>query len=303
VERTLERVLEKRMPPPGTGEWIAGMAVGAVGMRRFRLYRPRGIPRAERLPLMVMLHGCGQDARSFALCTRMNRVADLQRFIVLYPEQDRIANAQGCWNWFETRSGKAQGEAALIVQAIDQACLLYGADPARVAAAGLSAGASMAALLAIHHPQRLKAVAMHSGVPPGTAHSKMSALGAMHGLRAPTPLPASPLPGPSAWPPLMVIHGTADPVVSTRNAYAAAQVWADAAGARTSDARSVRRGMRHPITITRFGPKGKAAATLVEVDGLGHAWSGGSPNQSFTDMRGPDASRMVWTFAARNFRA
>ena len=55
--------------------------------------------------------------------------------------------------------------------AIDQVCLLYRADRERVGMAGLSAGASMAALLATRYPERFKAVTMHSGVPPGTAHS------------------------------------------------------------------------------------------------------------------------------------
>ena len=58
----------------------------------------------------------------------MNRVAARERFLVLYPEQDRMANAQGCWNWFDTASGRAYGEAALIMKAIDQVCLLYPVD-------------------------------------------------------------------------------------------------------------------------------------------------------------------------------
>ena len=108
-----------------------------------------------------MLHGCSQDAAAFATSTRMNRIAARERFLVLYPEQDRLANAQGCWNWFDTDSGRAHVEAALILQAIDQACLLYPVDRKRVAVAGLSAGASMAALLASRHPERFKAVVMH----------------------------------------------------------------------------------------------------------------------------------------------
>jgi hypothetical protein len=64
---------QRRQPPPGEGDWIAGLALGAAGARRYRLYRPPGTPSGERLPLLVMLHGCGQDARSFAVATRMNR--------------------------------------------------------------------------------------------------------------------------------------------------------------------------------------------------------------------------------------
>ena len=65
----------------------------------------------------------------------MNRIAMRERFLVLYPEQDRLANGQGCWNWFDTRTGRAYGESALIMKAIDQVCLLYAADRTRIAIA------------------------------------------------------------------------------------------------------------------------------------------------------------------------
>jgi poly(hydroxyalkanoate) depolymerase family esterase len=288
--------VDKRKPPPGSGTWIPGVALGAAGARRFRLYRPPDVRFNERLPLMVMLHGCGQDAKSFAMSTRMNRIAARERFLVLYPEQDRMANAQGCWNWFDTTSARAYGEAALIMKAIDQVCLLYPADRARVAVAGLSAGASMAALLVTRHPERFKALVMHSGIPPGTAHSSLSALGAMRGHRATRPLTPA-----TSWPALMVIHGGVDSVVSAQNGQAAVQVWADAAGARAGAKRNVQRGNRYAMTVTDFKLKGSTIAKLVEVGQLGHAWSGGAAHRPYSDHQGPDASRMAWAFAASQF--
>lgn len=290
-------------PPPGDGDWLAGVAMGAGGARHFRVYRPPGLRLDERVPLLVMLHGCGQDARSFATSTRMNRIAARERFVVLYPEQSRLANAQGCWNWFDTDSGRAYREAALIMKAIDQVCLLYPVDRARVAVAGLSAGASMAALLATRHPDRFRAVVMHSGIPPGTAHSTASAIGAMHGRRA-TVLPAAA--GPisiaarsSPWPPLLVIHGAADAVVSFSNARSAVRVWAEAAGAAAAPARSVQRGKRYAMAVTDFRRGASTAARLVEIDRLGHAWSGGAAAQPYSDGQGPDASRLAWAFIAK----
>jgi poly(hydroxyalkanoate) depolymerase family esterase len=300
--QAMKPALARRASPAGEGSWILGIATGMAGARRFRLYRPPVVAAGERLPLMVMLHGCGQDANTFARSTRMNRVALRNRFLVLYPEQDRLANAQGCWNWFDSTAGRAGGEAALIMKMIDQVCLLHSADPTRVAIAGLSAGASMAALLVTRHPARFRAVVMHSGVPPGTAHSTLSALGAMHGHRTTKPLEATPLEVESGWPPLLVIHGDADKVVAQQNAHAAAQQWAEGLGARARPPRSVQRGQRHAMTVTDFRRAGRLVSRLVLVRGLAHAWSGGAAQLPFSDPLGPDASRMAWAFAAAQFR-
>ena len=303
VKSAVKNTIAERRPPAGKGDWIAGMAIGATGVRRYQLYRPVGVKAGERLPLIVMLHGCQQNAKSFASSTRMNRIAERERFIVLYPEQDRISNAQGCWNWFDAKAGRNHGEAALIMKAIDQVCLLYPIDTSRVAVAGLSAGASMAALLVTLRPERFKAIAMHSGVPPGTARSIVSAAGAMYGRRATAPLKATPLTMATRWPPLLVIHGVSDHVVASSNGRAAAQVWADAAGARVLKDRRLQRGKRYEYMVTDFKCGSRRVATLIAVARLGHAWSGGAPNVPFSDAKGPDASRMVWAFAAKQFHA
>ena len=158
----------------------------------------------------------------------------------------------------------------------------------------------MAAVLATRYPARFQAVVMHSGIPPGTANSTLSAVGAMQGLRA-TKAPAAVESSMADWPPLMVIHGDRDAVVSANNAGAAAQLWAEAASAREGTAREVRRGKRYPMTVKEFKRSKAVVATLVQVAQLGHAWSGGAAKAHFSDAKGPDASRMVWRFAAKQF--
>lgn len=298
VHAAVKPTLERRKPPRGEGDWIAGLATVPGGMRRFQLYRPPGITFTERLPLLVMLHGCGQDAKGFAVGTRMNALAAREGFFVLYPEQDRRANPHGCWNWFDTRSGAAQAEARIVMAAVQQVCLLYPVDRGRVALAGLSAGASLAALLATEYPDRFKAVVMHSGVPPGAASSSATALAAMRGHRTPAAQePATP------WPPLLVIHGETDRVVSAANAGSAARLWAEAAGARAAAPRRVQRGQRHPMTVTDYKLRGRTVASLCEVATLGHAWSGGAARSTYTDAKGPDASRLAWAFVSRQFES
>ena len=79
--------------------------------------------------------------------------------------------------------------------------------------------------------------------------------------------------------------------------------WAEAAGASPAQGRNVQRGKRYGMTVTEFKRRGSAVVTLVEVARLGHAWSGGAASQPYSDVQGPDASRMAWSFAARQFRA
>ena len=305
----------------------SGMVAGITGAQRYQLYKPPGAKRGERLPLLVMLHGCTQDAHAMAASSRMNRNAARERFLVLYPAQDRMSNVQGCWNWFDTRNGRAQREADAIGAAISQVCLTQPVDPDRIAIAGFSAGAGMAALLATRQPAWFKAVIMHSGIAPGVAHSSATALNAMRGRRAGGPF--APLAGAGSLPALLVIQGTADPVVAPSNGASAAQRWAAhaeaapgtadsaklgaLAGARVgakADAkvavkaahpRTVQRGNRRSATLTDYRIDARIVATLCEVNGLGHAWSGGAPGLPYSDPTGPDASRMVWAFAARQF--
>lgn len=285
--------------PAAAGQWLSGVAGGAAGLRRYRLYRPAGVSPEERLPLLVMLHGCMQDAEAFAASTRMNLLAARERFLVLYPEQDRSANPQGCWNWFDTRGGRAQREAASIVAAIDQVAARQPVDLQRVVVAGLSAGASLAALLAMLHPQRVRAVVMHSGVAPGAADSTLSALGAMRGRPGAGAVEART----GTLPPLLVIQGTQDAVVDARNGANAAQVWAAAAGAVAGTPRTLQRGRRHPMTLTDHRLGRQLVATQVDIQGLAHAWSGGAAGQPFSDPAGPDASGLLWAFARRAFAA
>lgn len=284
-----------------------GIVISATAARRYQIYKPPGTRTGEQLPLVVMLHGCTQDARAFSASSRMNIIAARERFMVLYPEQDRVANVQGCWNWFDTRNGRAQREADAIGAAISQVTLMQPVDANRIAIAGFSAGAGMAALVATREPGRFKAVVMHSGVGPGVAHSSATALSAMRGRRAGAgPLPLS-LPGHGPLPALLVIQGTADPVVVRSNGASAARRWsAHAQDAVTAgQPRTVQRGKRRSATVTDFrigvGRGARVMATLCEVNGLGHAWSGGAPGTPYSDPTGPDASRMVWAFAVRQF--
>jgi poly(3-hydroxybutyrate) depolymerase len=131
--------------------------------------------------------------------------------------------------------------------------------------------------------------------------------------------PLTVVPGATALPALLVIQGSDDRVVACSNGASAAQRWAAlsnqlAYGTQGSEAEStlapplsvkvsspriVRRGNRRTATITDYRSGSRVVATLCEIAGLGHAWSGGKRGFAYSDPTGPDASRMVWAFVRR----
>jgi hypothetical protein len=49
--------------------WLAGVAVGSAGSRRYHLFFPAGLSVRDHPPLLETLHGCGQDGLGLARST------------------------------------------------------------------------------------------------------------------------------------------------------------------------------------------------------------------------------------------
>ncbi|MDP4021907.1 PHB depolymerase family esterase [Methylobacterium sp. NEAU 140] len=262
----------------------------AVGSRRYKVYVPSGYA-GQALPVVVMLHGCTQDPDDFARGTRMNEVAEEQTFLVAYPEQPRSANMQRCWNWYEPGDQRREGgEPALIAGIARQVVAEFSADASRVYAAGLSAGGAAAAILATTHPDVFAAVGVHSGLACGSARDVPSAFAAMKGGGT------AGSGGTQHRVPLIVFHGDGDRTVHAANGYEVAAQGLSGPGLtetfvedRTPD------GVAYTRTVRRDA-SGRAVLEHWVLRGGGHAWSGGSSAGSFTDARGPDASREMARF-------
>ena len=290
-----------------------------AGTRSYKVYVPVGTASAPR-PLMVMLHGCTQSADDFAAGTQMNRLADEQGFLVVYPEQAAQANASKCWNWFKPSDRlRDAGEPSLIAGIVREVAQRHGADPQRVFVAGLSAGAAMAVVLGETYPELFAGVGAHSGLPYGSAHDMPSALAAMKGGRSGLAGLKS-LPGASARPcgkatqavPVIVFHGDRDHTVQITNgaqivqqahaahaapaAQAAQAAQAGGATLRMSMQNGVASGGRHYRRTVHANAAGQACIEWWTVQGAGHAWSGGHASGSFTDGAGPDASAEMTRF-------
>jgi poly(hydroxyalkanoate) depolymerase family esterase len=275
-----------------------------LSFRAYRLYLPAAVSSRQRLPLLVMLHGCQQDARAFAEGTRMNDFAERHDFIVLYPEQSRTANSYGCWNWFHPAALRGAGDAGAIVRIVRKVAKTYAVDTTRVYVAGMSAGGAMASVLAHRHPTLFAACAVHSGLRYGAAASPSAAVAAM---RDGAPALAPEMRRNGAFVPTLVIHGDRDRTVNPVNADQIVEQARLAAGNGASSRPLVespaRRltGARHAYVLRDYESGGRVVLRKILVEDLDHAWSGGDDRHAFNDPQGPDASRLIWDFV-KDFR-
>jgi poly(hydroxyalkanoate) depolymerase family esterase len=281
------------------GQFVSDRYTNQVGTRAYRLYIPTGYSKKQYLPLVVMLHGCTQNATDFATGTRMNELAEKSNFMVLYPEQSSSANPTRCWNWFqEAHHSREKGEPSLIAGMTHQIIEQYKLNDKLVFIAGMSAGGAMAAIMGATYPDLYTAVGVHSGLFYGAARNLPSAIAAMKvgANRHPRQL--------ATFRPLIVFHGERDTTVAPANAEHLIEQWLQATTGNCAnnteavtlvEPGQVARGHDY----TRYIYRDSNGRTLMEkwlIHQAGHAWSGGNANGSYTDPKGPDASTEMLRF-------
>jgi poly(hydroxyalkanoate) depolymerase family esterase len=272
----------------------------------YRLFLPSGSARNDSLPLIVMLHGCQQDALEFAGGSRMNALAEEHRCAALYPEQNASSNPLRCWNWFQSASLEGQGEAGLIAALIEQVACRRAIDSRRIYVAGISAGGAMACILALRHSELFAACAIHSGLMYGAAVSPMRAFAAMQDGPTSTSIDAASRllsSAPGVVVPTLVIQGDTDTTVNPVNADRIIEQLKKRAESLDRGEAVVAAQPQRMVAGSRsylrqdFLQRGRIVLRKILVEGLGHAWSGGDSLHTFNDSQGPDASRLILDFA------
>lgn len=304
-----------------SGKWLASIYSTILDDRTlpvrrmsYRLYLPDTASTAP-MPMVVMLHGCEQTAEQFSQGTRFNQLAQEKGFAVLYPQQSLRSHPNRCWPWYDKATQAGGGDVALIAGIIEKVARQYAIDRTRIYIAGLSAGASMASIVALNHPHLIAAVGMHSGTVFGAGHSRMGAYAVMQSGAANRMASAiqNVADRESAFPvmPAILIHGQEDKVVRAVNMAQSAYQFKMLNRLCDADEKPVvikpggkagRKNAAHPYRIHDYCKRRKLVLRVCDISGLEHAWSGGDCTLRFNSCAGPDASRLMWNFFSRHRR-
>lgn len=291
-------VKARRAPPvPDGAGFLTRTFACEAGSRDYKLYVPSRMKSSKR-PLIVMLHGCAQNPDDFAAGTGMNLLAEEHGFIVAYPRQPTSSNPTACWNWFNIKDQMRDiGEPSILAGITRHIMAEFDIDSKKVFMAGLSAGGAMTSIMSTAYPELYAAAGIHSGLAYGSATDLPSAFAAMRGNSGPAEkTPKRRGSGKASGVRTIVFHGASDQTVHPANAD---QIVAAARAELSDPELEIEQGQAGGRKYTRTIITEASGVPHVEywaIQGLGHAWSGGRPEGSYTDHQGPDATLEMLRF-------
>ncbi len=299
-----------------SGTWQQYTYNGPAGSRPYFVYTPANYQVGKAAPMIVMLHGCAQTPADFATSTEMDQLSDQKQFIVVYPQETRTYNQEACWNWFDPADqSRGSGEPAIIagiVQVVEQTTSQWTIDTHHVYVAGFSAGAAMSVILGATYPDIFAAISVQSGLEYKAATTSNDGFTA---LRQGGPDPTqqgqvayNAMGSAARVVPTISFNGTSDYLVYPVNGEQVVRQWmqTDHLASKntynasftspTSTTNGQVPGGRSYTVYTWNDTNGNEVQEYWVVNSMGHAWSGGSSNGSFTDTQGPSATQAIYHF-------
>ncbi|MEO7971727.1 MAG: PHB depolymerase family esterase [bacterium] len=300
------------------GSWAGGTVKNSFGSRDYKLWLATGYRKEKPVPLVLMLHGCMQKADDLAALSGMNDLADVNNFLVAYPQQVATANPLSCWNWFDpNHQAREAGEPALIAAVVQDIRAGYNIDEKRIYVVGISAGGAMAVVMAATYPELFAGLGVMAGVEFKAGTTVAGGLAAMksggpdpnqQGLLAFQSMQQA-LGAAKKRMPVIAFHGMKDPYLNPVNTDQLIAQWAQTNDylddGKDNDSVSIQSpvatkgAVPNGYSYTRSQYKDSKGRLLIEkwiVEGLGHAWSGSPIASQFADAKGPKASAETWRF-------
>jgi polyhydroxybutyrate depolymerase len=264
--------------------------------REYIIYKPSSLLQQVKYPVVLDFHGGGGTAASTEKSFGFDKIADIKKFIVVYPE-----GLNKGWNdgRKDLSSKHTADDVTFVSQLINKLIKEENTDPARIYAAGISNGAFFSIYLAGKLPGKLKAIAAVCGNI--LMDNKDS-----FALRKPVSL--------------LLINGTGDPLVkydggpilsetakrgsSTSTDFTVSK-WLEADKIGTSAVKEIMpdNNRNDGCTATKYtytGGLDSTSVVLVKVENGGHTWPGGKqylPKFIIGKVcRDFDASEVIWSF-------
>jgi polyhydroxybutyrate depolymerase len=264
-----------------------GHLVSSGEERSYLLYVPDGYDPATPTPLVIVIHGFAQWPANQQNVSGWNKLADKYNFIVVYPSGTSFPKR---WrsSGMTTDGSDPQVDVKFISDLIDKLKSQYNIDPHRIYSTGLSNGGGMTFMLTCDLSDRIAAAGTVAGA---------------YTLPFDQCAPSRPVP-------LMVFHGTADPIVpffggpSHRfnipfpNIADWVRTYAIKNGC--SEIPNVAPSSGNDVTEMRYeGCHTNADVVYYVINGGGHTWPGGKPLPKW--ITGPttqsiNASELMWQF-------
>lgn len=301
------------------GSWRTESYKGVYGNRTYKVYVPKGLSLNKKNPIVIMLHGCQQNAEEFAKGTRIEKWADKEKFIALLPEQNISYNPFKCWNWIIPSNNSRIGESQIIVEMLDAVISAYNGDTHRVFAAGMSAGASMVNILGNCYPERFRALASHDGTQFYSSYygldfaevvlsgaSVPSAVSAFLGNQCSRLIKNRP-----KKMPIVIFHGMKSPLMSPMHAFQVESEFKafndyldngirDNSYFLEKDVENIPETKTYGYNLyTTTDNDHEVIIERYMINDLSHGWSGGVENLPYNDPKGPDASMFIMNFFKR----
>lgn len=266
--------------------------------RSFLVHVPPEVSASRPMPVVLVLHGAGTNARMTVAFTGLNAKADASGFAAVYPNGTGVGDLLLTWNagglpesW---TTGKPD-DVAFIRALLDELPRLLPVDPRRVFATGLSNGGMMCYRLAAELSDRIAAIAPVAGT-----------------MTVPDPHPTRPVS-------VLHFHGTEDRLVPFGGSASrglrgirlasvddSIQAWRRINGCpdlpvvseepdRAADGTRVRRKTYSP-------GKDGTEVVLIEIEGGGHTWPGQKPPVGFLGRSTLDVSAndLLWEFFCKH---
>jgi poly(hydroxyalkanoate) depolymerase family esterase len=300
----------------GPGRYLHGTFDTSRGVYTYALFVPSTYRAGQRVPLVVVVHGCGTTADAQARASNYGPLAEQHDFIVMYPDNGRIDEASPrCWRALMAPQleGRGRGDAAAIAGMTRAIMGRWSIDSSRVYVIGISSGAFEVSVLGATYPDIYAAIGIHSG-----AAFMRGENGCLNGYQpglstAALARAAYAAEGPRARIlPVILFHGDIDPTVPYRCGRQALAQWLQTDNAVLAAAKLPRIRVRpagttngrvpggHRYTVESYrAPGGCLVAQFWTIHGMGHLWSGGPHDPSvanITDPNGPSAAAASWAF-------